>query len=470
MARPYTPLGYQTPIPPQNQSLWDEPYGPPSPHNPLYDMAMAKGSQMHANIGNMDPVQLALGIGLPYAAGKFPRAAAAAWGAGIPMIPEWAHGQQAQRAGAKNEPQFKSQKTLRMEAEAAKEGAAAAREQARTEAAEKANQKAILDEQARVAAEARRVAKQQEDDARAAREAAEIAAGIKKAEGAAAAKKATQTIENTPPSFVATYGPAIGTFGGLAIGKTMQGGVPFVGKGGMQGKIRSAKEAEAARANRLVEDVETGVGGVPGQQGRMNQFVSEGGGAPPFPPGGGAPLSPGGPNFSKLYQSRTPGQNLGPSMVGGTIAGIEGVAGHGIHSGAKEERMAAEAEFRRLSNEGGTDAEYTTVTQKLLRAREKEALGDMLMRGGLYTGVGVGAGEVTSRLPGAMPRPDVGRAEGAYRTMTAPPPLSPGIQPGGGFAPPVGNVPIGAAPPPPQVRKFFPGGSGGGGTWRWVQQ
>ena len=158
-------------------------------------------------------------------------------------------------------------------------------------------------------------------------------------------------------------------------------------------------------------------------------------------------------------------------MVGGTVAGIEGVAGHGIYSGAKEERLAAEAEFKRLGQAGGTDAEYATVTQKLLRAREKEALGDMLMRGGLYTGVGVGAGEVTSRLPGGMPRPDVGRAEGAYRTMTAPPqaPLSPGVMPGGGFAPPVGNIPLGAQPPPP-VRRFFPGGQGGGGEWRWVQQ
>ena len=302
------PLGFQTPIPPYGQELWEEQYGPPSPNTSLYDQAMAKGSQMHANVGNLDPVQLALATAAPYAMGRFPRAAAAAWGGAIPMLPEWAFGQQAQKTGA-GDPQYKSTEDAAHGGRSRQGSVTGSARKSQIEGAEKANQKLQLEEQSRAAAEARRVAKQQEDEARAARLAAEEAARVKRESGAAAAKKASQTLEATPPSLAETYGPALGTFGGLAVGKMMQGGVPGIGKGGMQGKIRSAKEAEAARANQLVGDVEAGVGGVPGQQGRMNQFVSEGGGTAPFAPGATAPMSPG-PNFSKLYQSRTPAQNF----------------------------------------------------------------------------------------------------------------------------------------------------------------
>jgi len=116
--------------------------------------------------------------------------------------------------------------------------------------------------------------------------------------------------------------------------------------------------------------------------------------------------------------------------VAGTVGGVETYAGHNIYSTAKQEEAEAEAEFKRLAGTG-TDAEYTAAVQKLIRARQKAALGDMLFRGGIYTGVGAGAGEVSARTIGTMPRPDVGRAEAAYRNMQAPPqppqaPLSPG--------------------------------------------
>ena len=154
------PLGFQTPIPPYGQELWEEQYGPPSPNTSLYDQAMAKGSQMHANVGNLDPVQLALATAAPYAMGRFPRAAAAAWGGAIPMLPEWAFGQQAQKTGAA------TARAIQIPEDVAHGGRSrqgsvtgSARKSAELSRPRKPIRSAILDEQARAAAEARRVAK-----------------------------------------------------------------------------------------------------------------------------------------------------------------------------------------------------------------------------------------------------------------------------------------------------------------------
>jgi hypothetical protein len=79
----------------------------------------------------------------------------------------------------------------------------------------------------------------------------------------------------------------------------------------------------------------------------------------------------------------------------------------------------------------------------------------MLFRMGIYTGIGAGAGEAQSRFTN-MPRPDIGRAEGAFRNMTVPPP------------PPTGPVTPGMSQYGPALKPTFkPGGKGGGGHWEW---
>src|SRR5262245_8481935 len=96
---PYAPFGFQTPVPayPPNMSPWlpdsvgaaaPETFGPP---NPLNAMALDQARQMHRQMGNMDPAQLAQ-LALPTAFGLAPRLTAAGYGALLPMLPSPAGG------------------------------------------------------------------------------------------------------------------------------------------------------------------------------------------------------------------------------------------------------------------------------------------------------------------------------------------------------------------------------------------
>jgi len=432
---PYVPLGFQTPIPPRGQQYWEpEQFGPPSPADEIQRQAL----EMHFNRKNVDPVQLGMSLGAPALMAAYPRLASAALGFAGPMIPGYAWG------GPQNKPQdvqYKSQKTLRMEAEAAKEEAAAAREKAAAErdAIKLQGEKAAGE---RAAADAEREAKRIADE-EARRVAAENAVAAKEAE-----RHGTQMLQNSYPSDVEQYGRPIATLLGLGIGKTMQSGVPRIpyiskGGGGMQGKIRAAKEIEAERANTLIPTAEAG--GHPGYT-AINQFVTEGGGRAPFSPVPGAPAnataaqsfrsSPDAPDFSQLYRSRTPAQNFGPMAIGTGLGGVEAAAGQGLYNSASAERQAAEQEFARLRREqSGSTAEYTAAVQNLLAARQKEAWGDSLRRLGGFTVGGTMAGEAQGRLT-KQPRPDVGRAEAAWGNLNRE--LNP--------------APLGPPPPPPRTR------------------
>jgi hypothetical protein len=424
---PYAPFGFQTPIPPRGQQYWEpEQFGPLSPA----EEAQRQALEMHYNRKNVDPAQLALSLGAPGLMAAFPRAAAAALGFAGPMIPGYAWG------GPQNKPQeaqYKSQRTLRMEAEAAKEAAVAAKEKAAAErdALKLQGEKAAGE---RTAADAERE-RQRIADEEARRVSAANAASAKVAE-----EHGTQMLQSSYPSFAEEYGPAIATIGGLAVGKTMQSGMPFR-KGGMQGKIRQAKEVEAERANALLPAAEAGG---PSGFGAMNMFATEGGGRAPFSPVPGPPgttaqsfrSSPDAPDFARLYQGRTTPQNVGPMAIGLGVGGIEGAAGQGLYSSASAERQAAEDDFARLRREGsGSKAEYTAAVQKLLAARQKEALGDSLRRLGGYTALGAGIGEAQGRLT-KQPRPDVGRAEAAWSNLNRE--LNPAA--------------LAPAPPPPRAR------------------
>jgi len=428
---PYVPLGYQTPIPPQGQTLWDTPPPTDDPRLPngmpdLSNVPLFGRRGFAAGLDKFGPGILRDEI-LPFVTGPIlgkamqlaPRATLALTG--------WL----ADPREAGGAEQVKSQRTLREEAKAKAEAARAEAAKAAADLAKEGTRKLEVQEAAKKAEEERRQ-----------QAAAEAAAATIREQNRAAAGRADEKLQNAPQSAPEEYGTLAGTLGGLVLGYGMQGGLLpkwLGGSGGAQGKITAAKAAEAARANKLVDDIEAGAaaGNVPRQVGSMNQFVTEGGGQRPFTPISDAPYwktNPDAPDFSRLYQSRTPAQNYGPLAIGTTVAGIEGYAGHNIYTGARDERLAAEQAFRELgqSDKPVTDAEYTTVIQKLLAARKREAIGDALTRLGIYSAVGTGAGELKARLPGGMPRPDVGRAEAAYGNINrdlnvpaAPPPLPP---------------------------------------------